>query len=128
MQESVDTQAVHHEGIAHRCLHMPSHADRLAMPSQARGKERESAYIAESAHRRHITCKMPCTDARWRIGAGCNSCSCTALTMTEKTTRQVMLISKVPSKVFAYHAHLLFRKYLHTGYAVSVCTLYEHWG
>ena len=30
----------------------------------------------------------------------------------ENTTRQVMLISKVPSKVLAYHAHLLFRKYL----------------
>ena len=30
----------------------------------------------------------------------------------EKTTRQVMLISKVPSNVLAYHAHLLFRKYL----------------
>ena len=34
--------------------------------------------------------------------------------MMEKTTKHVMLISKVPSNAVAYHSHLLFRKYLHT--------------
>jgi hypothetical protein len=36
------------------------------------------------------------------------------LTTKEKTTRQVMLISKAPSKAFRYQPHLLFTKYLHT--------------
>jgi len=116
MQESVDTQAVHHEGVAHRCLHMASHADCSAMTSKSLGKRKcRHSYISTQAS--HITCKRPCTAAGWHTGARRKSSSCIALTMIENTTRQVMLISKVPSKVLAYHAHLLFRKYLRTGHA-----------